>query len=143
MLTTRRGLACLAFLVPAAALSGFAVVMARKIVKRGPKDYRRAELTDDGRRVRIDLDDYTKAPGDFGVFDPAAESYTRVGEVTLIDEDQKYVERRIHPLGSGPGRLGPIVDWTPDVFFEPSAVGRTVRRGGRPHRLRCGACMAI
>ncbi|MEC5192654.1 MULTISPECIES: alpha/beta hydrolase family protein [unclassified Arthrobacter] len=123
MLTTRRGLACLAFLVPAAALSGFAVVMARKIVKRGPKDYRRAELTDDGRRVRIDLDDYTKAPGDFGVFDPATEKYTRVGEVTLINEDQKYVERRIDPLGSVPGRLGPIVDWTPDVFFEPSAVG--------------------
>ncbi|MDI3243045.1 alpha/beta fold hydrolase [Arthrobacter sp. AL08] len=123
MLTTRRGLACLAFLVPAAALSGFAVVMARKIVKRGPKDYRRAELTDDGRRVRIDLDDYTKAPGDFGVFDPATEKYTRVGEVTLINEDQKYVERRIDPLGSAPGRLGPIVDWTPDVFFEPSGVG--------------------
>jgi pimeloyl-ACP methyl ester carboxylesterase len=123
MLTTRRGLACLAFLVPAAALSGFAVVMARKIVRRGPKDYRRAELTDDGRRVRIDLDDYTKAPGDFGVFDPATEKYTRVGEVTLINEDQKYVERRIDPLGSVAGRLGPIVDWTPDVFFEPSAVG--------------------
>ncbi|MFY9634707.1 MAG: alpha/beta fold hydrolase, partial [Cellulosimicrobium cellulans] len=97
--------------------------MARKIVKRGPKDYRRAELTDDGRRVRIDLDDYTKAPGDFGVFDPTTEKYTRVGEVTLINEDQKYVERRIDPLGSVPGCLGPIVDWTPDVFFEPSAVG--------------------
>ena len=122
MLTTRRGLACLAFLVPAAALSGFAVVMARKIVKRGPKDYRRAELTDDGRRVRIDLDDYTKARGDFGVFDPVSESYTRVGEVTRIDEDRKYVERRIHPPGSGPARLGPLVDWTPDVFFKPSAV---------------------
>jgi alpha-beta hydrolase superfamily lysophospholipase len=123
MLTTRLGLVGLAFLVPAAGLSGFAVVMARKIVKRGPKDYRRAQLTDDGRRVRIDLDDYTKAPGDFGVFDPATEKYTRVGEVTLINEDQKYVERRIDPLGSAPGRLGPIVDWTPDVFFEPSAVG--------------------
>ncbi|MFJ5695063.1 alpha/beta hydrolase family protein [Arthrobacter sp. NPDC093125] len=123
MLTTRRGLACLAFLVPTAALSGFAVLMARKIVKRGPKDYRRAELTDDRRGVRIDLDDYTKAPGDFGVFDPVAESYTRVGEVMLIDEDQKYVERQIHPPGSGPGCLGPLVDWTPDVFFEPSAVG--------------------
>lgn len=122
MLTTRRGLACLAFLVPPAALSGFAVVMARKIVKRGPKDYRRAELTDDGRKVRIDLDDYTKAPGDFGVFDPVAERYTRVGEITLIDEDRKYVERRIHPLDSGPAPLGPLVDWTPDVFFEPSAV---------------------
>ncbi len=96
--------------------------MARKIVKRGPKDYRRAELTDDGRRVRIDLDDYTKALGDFGVFDPVAERYTRVGEVTLIDEDRKYVERRIHPSGSGPASLGPLVDWTPDVFFEPSAV---------------------
>lgn len=123
MLTTRRGLACLAFLVPTAALSGFAVLMARKIVKRGPKDYRRAELTDDRRGVRIDLDDYTKAPGDFGVFDPVAESYTRVGEVMLIDEDQKYVERQIHPPGSGPACLGPLVDWTPDVFFEPSAVG--------------------
>src|SRR5688500_4749735 len=123
MLTTRRGLACLAFLVPTAALSGFAVLMARKIVKRGPKDYRRAELTDDRRGVRIDLDDYTKAPGDFGVFDPVSESYTRVGEVMLIDEDQKYVERQIHPPGSGPACLGPLVDWTPDVFFEPSAVG--------------------
>lgn len=122
MLTTRHGLACLAFLVPTAALSGFAVVMARKIVKRGPKDYRRAELTSDGRRVRIDLDDYTKAPGDFGVFDPVAERYTRVGEVTLIDEDRKYVERRIHRPDSGPASLGPVVDWTPDVFFEPSAV---------------------
>jgi pimeloyl-ACP methyl ester carboxylesterase len=122
MLTTRRGLTWLAVLVPAAALSGFAVVMARKIVKRGPKDYRRAELTDDGRRVRIDLDDYTKAPGDFGVFDPVAERYTRVGEVTLIDEDRKYVERRIHPMDSGPASLGPLADWTPDVFFEPSAV---------------------
>lgn len=122
MLTTRRGLACLALLVPAAALSGFAVVMARKIVKRGPKDYRRAELTDGGRRVRLDLDDYTKAPGDFGVFDPVAERYTRVGEVTLLDEDRKYVERWIHPLDSGPASLGPLVDWTPDVFFEPSAV---------------------
>ncbi|AOT06051.1 alpha/beta fold hydrolase (plasmid) [Pseudarthrobacter psychrotolerans] len=123
MLTTRLGLVCLAFLVPTAALSGFAVVMARKVVKRGPKDYRRAELTDDGRGIRIDLDDYTKAPGDFGVFDPAAASYTRVGEVTLIDEDQKCVERRIDPPGSGPECLGPLVDWTPDVFFEPSAVG--------------------
>ena len=122
MLTTRRGLACLAFLVPAGSLFGFAVIMARKIVKRGPKDYRRAELTDDGRRVRIDLDDYTKAHGDFAVFDPAAERFTRVGEVTLIDEDQKFVERRIHPTGSGPVTLGPVVDWTPDVFFEPSAV---------------------
>lgn len=122
MLTTRRCLACLAFLVPAAALSGFAVVMARKIVKRGPKDYRRAELTDDGRRMRIDLDDYTKAPGDFGVFDPVAERYTRVGEITLIDEDRKYIERQIHPLDSVPASLGPLVDWTPDVFFEPSAV---------------------
>jgi pimeloyl-ACP methyl ester carboxylesterase len=122
MLTTRRGLTWLAVLVPAAALSGFAVVMARKIVKRGPKDYRRAELTEDGRRVRIDLDDYTKAPGNFGVFDPVAERYTRVGEVTLIDEDRKYVERRIHPMDSGPASLGPLADWTPDVFFEPSAV---------------------
>lgn len=122
MMTTRRGLACLAFLVPAGSLFGFAVIMARKIVKRGPKDYRRAELTDDGRTVRIDLDDYTKAHGDFAVFDPAAERYIRVGEVTLIDEDQKFVERRIHPTGSGPVSLGPLVDWTPDVFFEPSAV---------------------
>jgi pimeloyl-ACP methyl ester carboxylesterase len=96
--------------------------MARKIVRRGPKDYRRAQLTDDGRRVRIDLDDYTKAHGDFAVFDPTAERYIRVGEVTLIDEDQKFVERRIHPTGSGPVSLGPFVDWTPDVFFEPSAV---------------------
>ena len=54
MMTTRRGLACLAFLVPAGSLFGFAVIMARKIVKRGPKAYRRAELTDDGRTVRID-----------------------------------------------------------------------------------------
>ena len=123
MLTTRRGLVGLAFLVPVAGLSAFTVVMARKIVKRGPRDYRRAQLTDDGRRVRIDLDDYTKAPGEFGVFDPATEKYTRVGEVTLINEVQKYVERRIGSLGSAPGRLGPIVDWTPDVFFEPSAVG--------------------
>lgn len=122
MLTTRRGLAGLAFLVPAGALFGFAVVMARKIVTRGPKDYRRAELTDDGRAVRIDLDDYTKAQGDFGVFDPVAGRYTRVGEVTLIDGDQKFVERRIYPTGSGPATLGPVVDWTPDVFFEPSAV---------------------
>lgn len=124
MLTTRHVLAGLAFLMPAAGLAGFAVLMARKIVKRGPKDYRRAVLTGDGRRIRIDLDDYTKAPGDFGVFDPSTQKYTRVGEVTLINEDQKYVERRIDPLGSATGRLGPIVDWTPDVFFEPSAVGR-------------------
>lgn len=123
MLTTRRGLIGLAFLVPVAGLSGFTVVMARKIVKRGPKDYRRAQLTDDGRRVRIDLDDYTKAPGEFGVFDPATEKYMRVSEVTLINEVQKYVERRIDSLASVPGRLGPIVDWTPDVFFEPSAIG--------------------
>jgi uncharacterized protein len=123
LLTTRHGLVCLAFLVPTAALSAFAVVMAHKIVKQGPKDYRRAELTDDGRGIRIDLDDYTKAPGDFGVFDPVAASYTRVSEVMLIDEDQKFVERRIDPPGSGPERLGPLVDWTPDVFFEPSAVG--------------------
>lgn len=124
MLKTWRVLSCLSFLVPVAALSGFAVVMARKIVKQGPKDYRQAELTDDGQRIRIDLDDYTKAPGGFGVFDPVAESYTRVGEVTLIDEEQKYVERRIDPLSSSPDHLGPLVDWTPDVFFEPSAVGR-------------------
>jgi pimeloyl-ACP methyl ester carboxylesterase len=123
MLTTRHVLAGLAFIVPVAGLSGFAVIMAHKIVKRGPKDYRKAVVTGDGRRIRIDLDDYTKAPGDFGVFDPATEKYTRVGEVMLVNEDQKYVERRIHPLGSAPGRLGPIVDWTPDVFFEPSAVG--------------------
>lgn len=122
MLRTRRGLVCLAFLVPAGSLFGFAVIMARKIVKRGPKDYRRAVLTDDGRGVRIDLDDYTKANGDFAVFDPAAERYIRVGEVTLIDEDHKFVERRIHPTGSAPMTLGPVVDWTPDVFFEPSAV---------------------
>lgn len=122
MLTTRRGLACLGFLVPAAALFGFSVVMARKIVKRGPKDYRRAKLTADGRRVRIDLDDYTKAPGDFGVFDPATRSYTKVGEVTLVDEDQKYVERRLATPGAGPDSIGPVVDWTPDVFFEPAAV---------------------
>ena len=123
MLTTRRILACLAFLVPAAGLAGFAVVMARKIVKRGPRDYRRAEVLEDGRRIRIELDDYTKAPGDFGVFDPVTKNYTRVGEVTLINEDQKYVERRIDPCGSETGDLGPIVDWTPDVFFEASAVG--------------------
>ena len=122
MLTPRRILACLAFLVPAAGLAGFAVVMARKIVKRGPRDYRRAEVLEDGRGIRIDLDDYTKAPGDFGLFDPVTEKYTRVGEVTLINEDQKYVERRIDPCGSETGGLGPIVDWTPDVFFEPSAV---------------------
>jgi pimeloyl-ACP methyl ester carboxylesterase len=97
--------------------------MARKIVKRGPKDYRRAELADDGRGIRIDLDGYTKAPGDFAVLDPVSGSYTKVGEVTLINEDQKYVERRIDPPGSGPERLGPLVDWTPDVFFDPSAVG--------------------
>lgn len=122
MLTTRRGLACLTLLVPAAALVGFAVVMARKIVKRGPKDYRRAELTKDGGRVRIALDDYTKAQGAFAVFDPAAKRYTRVGEVTLINEDQKFVERLIHPTEPGPATLGPVVDWTPDVFFEPSGV---------------------
>ncbi|MFW0772251.1 alpha/beta hydrolase family protein [Paenarthrobacter nitroguajacolicus] len=122
MLTTRRILTWTAFLLPAAGLSGFAVVMARKIVKRGPKDYRRAEVLDGGRRIRIDLDDYTKAPGDFGVFDPATAKYTRVGEVTLIDEDQKFVERLLDPSGSTPLDLGPIVDWTPDVFFEPAAV---------------------
>lgn len=123
MSTTRRGLVSLALLVPATALSGFAVVLARKIVMRGPKDYRRAELTDDGRRIRIDLDDYTKASGDFGVFDPASGSYTRVGEVALIDEEQKYVERWMDPASSRPDHLGPLVDWTPDVFFEPSAIG--------------------
>lgn len=123
MLKTWLGLSCVAVLVPAAALSGFAIVMARKIVMRGPKDYRRAELKDDGRRIRIDLDDYTKAPGDFGVFDPDSGSYMRVGEVTLIDEDQKYVERWIDPSSSGPDHLGPLVDWTPDVFFEPLAAG--------------------
>lgn len=132
MLTTRRIMACLAFLVPAAGLSGFAIVMARKIVKRGQKDYRRAEVTGDGRRIRIELDDYTKAPGDFGVFDPVTEKYTRVGDVTLINEDQKYVERRIDPCGSGTGCLGPIVDWTPDVFFEPSAVGGRYKEVGVP-----------
>lgn len=124
MFKAKRGLTFLALLVPAASLSGFAVVLARKIVKRGPKDYRWAELADDGRRVRIALDDYTKAPGEFAVFDPASESYTRVSEVLLIDEDQKFVERRIEPPASGPERLGPLVDWTPDVFFTPSALGR-------------------
>ena len=122
MLTKRRFLTCAAFLVPAAGLSAFAVVMARKIVKRGPKDYRRAEVVDGGRRIRIDLDDYTKAPGDFGVFDLATVKYTRVGEITLIDEEQKFVERLLDQSGSTPGGLGPIVDWTPDVFFEPAAV---------------------
>ena len=38
MLMTRRGLTWLAVLVPAAAVFGFAVLMARKIAKRGPKD---------------------------------------------------------------------------------------------------------
>ncbi|WP_104111997.1 S9 family peptidase [Arthrobacter sp. N199823] len=123
MLKTRHILSCLALLVPAAALSAFAVVMARKIVKRGPKDYRLAELTDDGLRIRIELDAYTKVPGSYGVFDPATKLHTRIGEVTRIDEDQKRVERRIDPTGSGPDHLGPLVDWTPDVFFEPSAVG--------------------
>ena len=60
MLTSRRILACMAFLVPAAGLSGFAVIMARKIVKRGTKDYRRAEVTEDGRRIRID---FRQVPG--------------------------------------------------------------------------------
>ena len=122
MLMTRRGLACLTFLVPTAALAGFSVVMARKIVKRGPKDYRQAKLTADGFRVRIDLDDYTKAPGEFAVFDPVTERYTRVSEVTLIDEDQKFVERRLTTPGTGTDKIGPVVDWTPDVFFEPAAV---------------------
>ncbi|QOT19943.1 S9 family peptidase [Paenarthrobacter sp. YJN-5] len=122
MLTKRRFLTCAALLVPAAGLSGFAVVMARKIVKRGPKDYRRAEMEDGGRRIRIALDDYTKAPGDFGVFDPTTAKYARVGQVTLIDEEQKFVERLLHQSSSTPGGLGPIVDWTPDVFFEPAAV---------------------
>ncbi|MFK0042253.1 alpha/beta hydrolase family protein [Paenarthrobacter sp. NPDC090517] len=122
MLTKRRVLSCLALLVPAAGLSGFAVVMARKIVKRGPKDYRRAEMVHGGRSIRIDLDDYTKAPGGFGVLDPATGKYTRVGEVTLIDEEQKFVERLLDQSSSTPGGLGPIVDWTPDVFFEPGAV---------------------
>ncbi|MGO4591049.1 alpha/beta hydrolase family protein [Paenarthrobacter sp. 2TAF44] len=122
MLTTRRTLSYLAFLVPAAGLSVFAVVMARKIVKRAPKDYRRAEVLDGGRCIRLDLDDYTKAPGDFGVFDPATAKYVRVGEVTMINEDQKFVERLLDDSGSTPGGLGPIVDWTPDVFFEPSAI---------------------
>ncbi|WGM22891.1 alpha/beta fold hydrolase (plasmid) [Paenarthrobacter sp. OM7] len=122
MLTKRRFLTCAALLVPAAGLSGFAVVMARKIVKRGPKDYRRAEMADGGRRIRIALDDYTKAPGDFGVFDPATAKYTRVGQVTLIDEEQKFVERLLDQSSCTPGGLGPIVDWTPDVFFEPAAV---------------------
>ncbi|MDJ0318615.1 alpha/beta hydrolase family protein [Arthrobacter antibioticus] len=117
------GLSCLVLLLPTAALSGFAVVLARKIVKRAPKDYRHAELTDDGRRIRIDLDDYTKAPGIFGVFDLVAERYTRVGEVALINEDKKYLERWIDPPVSRPNHLGPLVDWTPDVFFDPSAVG--------------------
>ncbi|WP_091464990.1 alpha/beta hydrolase family protein [Paenarthrobacter nitroguajacolicus] len=132
MLTTRRVLTSLAFLVPAAGLSGFAVVMSRRLVKRRPKDYRRAEITDDGRRIRIELDDYTKAPGEFGVFDPLTEKFTRVGEVTLVNEDQKYVERRVDPSGSATGCLGPFVDWTPDVFFEPSAVGDRYREVNVP-----------
>lgn len=123
MMMRRRAAAWLTVLLPAVALSGFAVVMARKVVKRGPKDYRQAELTHGGLRLRIDLDDYTRAPGVFGVFDLATEKYLRVGEVMLIDEDHKYVERRLSPSGSGPVNLGPVVDWTPDVFFEPSAVG--------------------
>ncbi|WP_243400252.1 alpha/beta hydrolase family protein [Arthrobacter glacialis] len=70
------------------------------------------------------MDDYTKAPGDYGFFDPVTKRYTRVSEVMLIDEDQKFVERRIVPPASGPERLGPLVDWTPDVFFTPSALSR-------------------
>lgn len=132
MLTTRHLLACLGFLLPAAGVAGFAVVMARKIVKRGAKDYRQAEILEGGRGIRIDLDDYTKATGDFGVFDPATEKNTRVGEVTLINEDQKYVERRIDSRGVEKGNLGPIVDWTPDVFFEPAAVGARYREVNVP-----------
>lgn len=120
-LRKRSGLAGVAFLLPAAAFA-FAVVMARKIVRRGPKDYRSAELTNDGLKIRIELDQYTSARGDFGVFDTATERYTRVGEVTLIDVDQGIAERLIHPHGSLPEALGPVVDWTPDVFFEPSKV---------------------
>uniref|UniRef100_UPI003F497B0E alpha/beta hydrolase family protein n=1 Tax=Paenarthrobacter ureafaciens TaxID=37931 RepID=UPI003F497B0E len=123
MLTTRRVLALAGFLIPAAGLSGFAVVMARKIVKRGPKDYRRAQVVGDGRRIRIDLDDYTKAPGNFGVYDPATGKYLGVGEVVQIDEDQRYVERQIMTPCPGVASPGAMVDWTPDVFFEPSAVG--------------------
>ena len=122
MLTTRHLLAGLGLLVPVAGISAFAVVMARKIVSRGPKDYRQAVILADGQGIRIDLDDYTRAPGEFGVFDPATQKYTRVGEVTHINEDQKYVERRIDPCDVAKAQLGPIVDWTPDVFFEPSAV---------------------
>jgi pimeloyl-ACP methyl ester carboxylesterase len=125
MLTTRHVLAGLGLVVPVAGISGFALVMARKIVKRGPKDYRQATLLADRRGIRIDLDDYTTAPGEFGVFDPATEKYARVGDVTYINEDQKYVERRVAPCDVAEGQLGPIVDWTPDVFFQPSAV-----RGG-------------
>lgn len=120
----RRGLILLAFLVPSTALTGLAIVLALKIVKRGPKDYRSAEVTGDGRGIRIDLDDYTKAPGEFGVFDPATGSHTKVAEVTRLDEHQRYVERRIDPQSSVPKKLGPLVDWTPDVFFEPSSMSR-------------------
>ncbi|MFJ4210733.1 alpha/beta hydrolase family protein [Paenarthrobacter sp. NPDC089675] len=124
MLTNRRTLASLAVLLPVAGVSGFAIIMARKIVKRGPRDYRQAAVLEDGRHVRIELDDYTKAPGDFGIFDPENRTYTRVGAVTRINEDQQYVERRIDSRAAQTGGLGPVVDWTPDVFFEPSALGR-------------------
>lgn len=82
--------------------------------------------------MQISLDDYTRAPGSFGVFDLATSSFTRVGDVVNIDKQARMVERVIDPPHTDHPGLGPVVDWTPDVFFNPSALDREFREVAVP-----------
>lgn len=114
-------------LSPPIFLTGIAYVLARKIVTRGAKDYRKAELIDEGKAVRIALDEYTRANGRFGIFDPETQRHTRVGGVSRIDEAEQYVERDVDQADGAGLTLGPVVDWTPDIFFKPSAISKNAK----------------
>ncbi|WP_394941200.1 alpha/beta hydrolase family protein [Psychromicrobium sp. YIM B11713] len=98
------------------------MVLARKIVKRGPRDFRRVELIEDGQKIRIGLDEFTSATGKFGIIDRFSSGHARIGKVTLIDEDEKLVERQVEELEPGSIQTGAEVEWTPDIFFSPKSI---------------------
>ncbi|MFV0461303.1 MAG: alpha/beta hydrolase family protein [Actinomycetales bacterium] len=71
--------------------------------------------------VRLELDQFTRAPGEYGVWWDDRAGHARLGDIVAIDGQAKAVDRKfIERSGSAPASR---VEWTGQVFAKPDDLG--------------------